>query len=98
VDQQVDRPAPGEYGRRERAHLGGVCHVRGQELRQAEQRGDLGDGEAEQQHSGGRHQGCRVGVEAEADQVADAEHQDDDERVPQGIGQDPGRRGRPSGP
>src|SRR5215469_8537851 len=33
VDQHVDRPAAREHGRRERAYLGGVAHVRAQELR-----------------------------------------------------------------
>jgi len=35
VDQHVDRPAAREHGRRERAYLGGVAHVRAQELRRA---------------------------------------------------------------
>ena len=33
VDQHVDRPAAREHGRRERAYLDGVAHVRAQELR-----------------------------------------------------------------
>jgi len=33
VDQHVDRSAAREHGRRERAYVGGVAHVRAQELR-----------------------------------------------------------------
>jgi hypothetical protein len=67
--------------------------------RQSEQRGDPGDGETEQQqHSGGSGQGCGVGVQAEADEVSDAEHEGDDEHVPQRVGQGPAGEHRGAGP
>jgi len=41
--------------------------------------------------------GRSVGVEAEADEVADAEHEGDDEHVPQGVGEDPAGEHRGAG-
>jgi hypothetical protein len=35
VDQHVDRPGPREHGRRQSGYLGGVAHVRAQEVRRA---------------------------------------------------------------
>ena len=65
-------------GKRDRRGPGSLSVLGGQ----SEQRGDPRDGETEQQqHAGGRRQGCHVGARAEADQVADAEHEGDDEHV-----------------